>query len=406
MGTTGKKLLFVDEHKIVNYAGGVEKVICSFANEFLSRGWEPSIVCMDLEKGMPLYQLESAVHFVNLAYDKDGNLDFGGIPWFWKKLQKELLRTFAGPEMRWRGKKVRDPKQEYYFDEFIRRLELYMEETRPDVVLAISADSAYLAQRAMGGKNIPVIAMCHTDPSQYIGIYDSRQMEAWRQCRCVQVLMESFAAPMEKAGVSHVVRIPNAVMQVSEEEVRDLSQCRKRIITVGRIDGSVKRQHLLVEAFSHIAEKYPDWSVHIYGNVANQRYKKRMDRFIREHHLEEQVVFEGVTHDMKECLHSADIFVFPSVFEGFGLALVEAMSMGLPVIGCEECTAVNELIEHDRTGLLSKADSRSLSEHLIDLIEHPELRIRLGKEAHESAKQYAPERVWKQWETLLNEIVG
>ena len=391
----------MDEHKIVNYAGGVEKVICSFSNEFLARGWETAIVCMDMEQGMPLYPLDSRVNFVNLAYGEDGKLNFGGLPWLWKKFQKEILRTFAGSDMRIMGRKLNDPKQTYYFQEFIRRLAIYIEHYQPDIILGISADTAYLVQQAIGRKKIPVIAMCHTDPSKYIGIYTAHQLDAWRKCECVQVLMESFVAPMQNAGIKHVVRIPNAVMQFPDNEVRNLSECHQRIITVGRIDGTVKRQHLLVEAFSHIAGKCPGWSLHIYGNVANRRYKKKMDRFIQEHHLEERVIFEGVTNDMKTCLQLGDIFVFPSAFEGFGLALVEAMSMGLPVIGCEECTAVNELIDHGKTGLLSKSDSELLSEHILSLIEQPDLRVRLGKAAHESAKQYAPECVWEQWDALI-----
>lgn len=52
-----KKIMLIDEYKIVNYAGGIEKVLCNFANEFVKRGYDISLVCLDTEKGMPLYDL-------------------------------------------------------------------------------------------------------------------------------------------------------------------------------------------------------------------------------------------------------------------------------------------------------------------------------------------------------------
>ena len=50
-----KTIMFIDKNKVVNYAGGVEKVICSFANEFSTRGYVVYIVCMDAEAGMPFF---------------------------------------------------------------------------------------------------------------------------------------------------------------------------------------------------------------------------------------------------------------------------------------------------------------------------------------------------------------
>ena len=103
-----KKIMFVDEHKIVNYAGGAEKVICNYANAFNKRGYEVCIVCMDMEKGKPLYPLDKHVKFINLFYDQDGRPVFGGVCWFLKKLQKEVLRSVCGSEMRFNGKNIKE----------------------------------------------------------------------------------------------------------------------------------------------------------------------------------------------------------------------------------------------------------------------------------------------------------
>ena len=230
------------------------------------------------------------------------------------------------------------------------------------------------------------------------------KIEAWKKCKFIQVLMGRFRESFSDIGIKHVVRIPNAVMQFANNEMCDLSITHHRIITAGRLDGAGKRQHLLIEAFAKIAKKYPEWTVHIYGNVANKRYKKRLDRLIQEHGLNKRVFFEGVTDNIIDVYRAADIFVFPSEYEGFGLALAEAMSVGLAVVGCKDCTAVSELLNED-CGELVAPDAQSMAEGLEKLIESSEQRTYYGKKAHERAKEFSPDLIWSQWESLIKKVI-
>ena len=400
-----KKILFVDEHKVVNYAGGVEKVICSFANVFMQKGYELAIACMDKEKGRPFYALDERVPLVNLWYSY-GNGDFGGLRWFGKKIQKELLRSFAGSQMKINGKKIPDPKQQYFFAEFVARLGNFITEWQPDLLICISADGAVICQQVLAAsqREIPVIAMCHTDPGHFYADFTEKQIEAWKKCFCVQVLMNSFRKGIEDLGVKKVVRIANAVAQIPDSEVKDMDTCQHRIITVGRIDGAAKRQHLLIEGFALIAKKYPEWSVHIYGNVANKRYKKKLDQLIQDHDLTGQVFFAGVTDHITDVYRASDIFVFPSEYEGFGLALAEAMSMGLAIVGCKDCMAVSELLRED-CGELVTPDGQSMAQGLVKLIDSPAKRVYYGARAHERAKEFSPERIWSEWESLIAQVI-
>ena len=50
------RILLVDEVKVVNYAGGIEKVLCDFSNEFVKRNYTVDFLCLDLEKGQPFYE--------------------------------------------------------------------------------------------------------------------------------------------------------------------------------------------------------------------------------------------------------------------------------------------------------------------------------------------------------------
>ena len=92
-------------------------------------------------------------------------------------------------------------------------------------------------------------------------------------------------------------------------------------------------------------------------------------------------------HEVLEIMRSHDVLVFPSLFEGFGLVITEAMSQGTPVITTDR-TAGPDLIEHGRNGWLVEAGSTpSLQACLEGLIKQPEQVIAAGKAALETAKK-------------------
>ena len=397
------KILLIDEHKTVNYAGGVECVLAAFANAFSSRGYDVAIACMDDEKGKMFFPLDSSVRFHNLWHEY--GKPFGGVSWFLKKVEKEFLRTFAGAKMVIAGKQIKDPKKEYYFKSFIGRMSKLMEDFRPDVILSITAESAYMAQMACSDNPVPVIAMCHTEPQREASGYGEREYNAWRNSARVQVLMNSFLPAMEAYGVKNTVRIPNYVTQTPDGDIVDHTTNHNKIVTVGRVDGVQKCQHILIEAFALLAEKFPEWSVHIYGEIANRRYKKRLDAIISEKKLADRIVFEGTTKDIAAVYRGADIFAFPSGFEGFGLALAEAMSAGLPAVGRKSCAAVNELIEDGITGFLTEEGEENFAKALERLMLDQPLRISMGRAAHEAAKAYQPEKVWDMWENVILDVI-
>lgn len=119
-----KKIMLIDEVKVVNYAGGIERVMCNFANEFVKRGYDVSFVCLDTEEGKPLYFLDNSVKFINLAFLGE---EYINIKYYLKKLGKELLRIFCDNKMMFLGRKLTDPKKEYFISEFIKRLKIQIE---------------------------------------------------------------------------------------------------------------------------------------------------------------------------------------------------------------------------------------------------------------------------------------
>ncbi len=403
VATIIKKIMFVDERKVVNYSGGAEKVICEFANEFTRRGFNISIVCMDEKLGLPFHPLNENVHFVNLCYDY--GKPFGGIKWLAKKFQREVMRGLGGKNFVIAGKHYQDPKKQYFFSEFVQRLTKCVDDLTPDLIISVSEDSAYIAQVA--APRIPIIAMCHSDPIDFADQFTDVHRRAWQNAKYVQVLQPRFVQSLSDLGISgNVVVIPNAVEQVPDADIVNLSVCRKRIITAGRLEGATKRQHILLEAFAQIAKRFPDWQLDIYGAADNLRYQKRLLSMVKKLNLENKVRFFDVTENFLGVLKDYDIFAFPSRREGFGLALAEAMSAGLPVVACRECypEGNNEFIRNGETGLLSTDSPYDFAEKIMLLISDAPLRQKIGSAAHEAMKVYDGVTVWDKWENLIDSI--
>lgn len=278
-----KKIMLVDEYKVVNYAGGIEKVMCNFANEFINRGYEVSFVCLDTEKGYPFYQLKEEVKFINLAFVGEPYIC---LKYYLKKVQKELLRGVAGIDMKIGNIHISDPKLKYLHEQFIMRLRTVIDKIKPDIIICATSDSSHFAQLACKYK-IPTINMCHTDPKRMINGALPYQKEAWTRANAVQVLMPSYVEILKQAGVENVVCIPNVVEQIDKSEKINLYKEKERynIITVGRVERDSKRTHLLVEAFVKIADKFPNWNVEIYGDLKQGSYIKMIKKIITDKQL-------------------------------------------------------------------------------------------------------------------------
>ena len=103
-------------------------------------------------------------------------------------------------------------------------------------------------------------------------------------------------------------------------------------------------------------------------------------------------------------MSEADVFVFPSLFEGFALVILEAMAAGLPLITTPN-TAGPDLIEHGKEGLIVPAgDANALREAMESLLNDRECARAMGRAAHEKAKEYTWKRYGERWEGMLQEL--
>ena len=160
-----------------------------------------------------------------------------------------------------------------------------------------------------------------------------------------------------------------------------------------------------VEAFAFLAKQYPQWDVWIWGEVKKKDYYQRLCQFIEAQGLTGRIHLAGTTTAVQDELRQADIFAFPSAFEGFPLALTEAMATGLPSVGFRSADAVNELIVDGKNGILCEDGVPAFAQGLERLMKEPALRSAMGRQAVSDMEPYYPEAVWTQWQRLIDEQI-
>lgn len=392
------KILLMDFWNVVNSTGGTEKVLCNMSNEFVKRGHEIYIVCCDPNDGMPFFYLDNRVKFINL--NASGKYCKGSIK---LRAEREILRFL--------GKLDKDKlyvKTRYDNIKVKETLKNIIQEFLPEIIITYDPRSLMCLEYLIK-PNVPVIAMLHMQAEYFFNNEISKTLlDSFRCVSCIQTLIKKDLKIVEEFCPNvRTVYIPNVVY--IEEKNKFGNKRNLKIVNVGRIDGKQKRQLNLIKAFNKIYKDFSsDWCIEIIGGTkteSQEDYKKKIVEYIKEHNLEERVILLGEIKNVSEKLQEADIFSFPSAYEGFGLALTEAMAAGLPAIGYKSCPAVNELIIDGYNGFLCEDGIDDFAEKLKILMKDAELRKKMGQNARESMKQFAPKKIWDEWEDLINKVV-
>lgn len=187
----------------------------------------------------------------------------------------------------------------------------------------------------------------------------------------------------------NMVVIGNPIRRVAIQE--DIMR-EKIILSIGRLINT-KHYDRLIKIFSEINAF--EWKLWIVGGDAlklhnSEKYRK----LVKDLQLEDRVLLAGNQKNIDSFLNKASIFVFPSSSEGFPNVIGEAMAAGLPVVSYDCVAGPSEMIEQGENGFLVPVfDDYSMKEKIIYLIEHEDMRKKMGRYAKESIVRYGNERI-------------
>ncbi len=254
-------------------------------------------------------------------------------------------------------------------------------------------------------RGLPLVVTAHSDPG---GPTFSKRLFDWvvpavtlRRADRVIALTNIESQNLERLGVdaSRIRVIPNGVDLKEFEGLPARPEPRDEfaLLFVGRCYPKQKGLEHLISALELVLSK---WKVHLTIVGEDWGGMGTLKALAKALGVEKHVTFTGALprHEVIKAFASADAFVLPSLFEPFGIVLLEAMAAGLPVVA-SRVGGIVEVVSDGKTGLLvPPGDPRSLANALGNLISDSNLRRRLGSAGRTKAAGYS-------WEGILPQIL-
>jgi glycosyltransferase involved in cell wall biosynthesis len=174
---------------------------------------------------------------------------------------------------------------------------------------------------------------------------------------------------------------------------------RKTFVACGRFD-KLKGFSRLITIFDGLKQRLPDWDLVIVGDGEDRAI---LEAQVDQAKLRDRVFFPGWIADMESVFRSGDLFVFPSVSEGFALVLAEAMACGLPCISYDCKVGPAEIIRDGVDGVLVPVgDEKTFSAAMLRLATDDPVRRRLAKNCPLILERLSEATIQPLWTKILS----
>jgi len=352
-------------------AGGAERVVAHMAEHWAGVGHEVHVVTLAAPGAESFYPLHHAVRLHNLGLSGASSGMLCGI---WNNLRRVVALRKT-----------------------IRALD-------PDIVIShVDAMNALVAL-AVIGTGPPHIATEHIHPPAHaIGrVWAGLRWLSYGLADRIVVLTEATRRWMPDGVRDKTVVIPNPIPAAREvcDSLR-VHRFERTVLGVGRLVPQ-KGFDRLITAFAQARKGHAGWGLVILGEGA---HRASLARLVSEAGLDGSVELPGIVDDPFG-RYAADIFCLPSRYEGFPMALCEAMAAGVPPVAFDCPTGPRELIRDGGNGILvAEGDVQALADALGRMMADADLRETMGRAAVEGIRRFAPEIIMARWDQLFEEVV-
>lgn len=213
---------------------------------------------------------------------------------------------------------------------------------------------------------------------------------------------------IKKFKIKRDILIAYPGLNISQQKIKSINQRSRNkegldLLFVGSVT-SRKGVDTLIKSFKVLTKDYEikNLTLHIVGDLKKEPdFSNKIKEYCNRERL--NVKFYGRVDESKvnEFYRIADIFVFPSLWEGFGMVLIEAMYNKLPIVATN-VGAIPYLVKDGVNGILvPPKDSKSLANAIKKLIESPKLRKRLGRNGYKFAKKFNWNKTFAKIESFI-----
>ena len=280
------------------------------------------------------------------------------------------------------------------------RLKKIIKEEKPNLIITtLPEPTIRILSLKKDFKDIPIIVSIRNHPnSEFRSIIGkSIRNKCYKNANLITVQDNNYIKYLPKNLKIKV--IPN---YISDDFIKNNKDTKKEkiIITVASLEKQ-KNIPLLIESFSKLNNKYKDYKLKIIGKG---KEKNKIKKLIKNKHLEDRIILKDTSNNIKDELLSSTLFVLPSNYEGMPNALLEAMSLQLPVITTNSTEALNSIIINNKNGIIIPKNNKKILTKKIDyILENKDIRNKLGKEATKVKEKYNKEEIINKWDKIIKE---
>ncbi|GEB27881.1 glycosyltransferase family 4 protein [Enterococcus casseliflavus] len=364
--------------------GGTVRTVVNTANYLVNNGYDVSIMSIKKTFDTPKFEIDKQVKLVPLLNTRKQFSDKS----FKSKMAASINKL---PSLFIDRNELLYKNLSLYTDILLIKA---LKNLKSDVVISTFPSLNFFNAKYVN-KNVVKIGQEHAQLSAHHNTIKRKIKRYYNELDCLTVLtpkeQEDYEAFLDQSIDIKV--IPNGINNT--EFKTDYSN--KVIVSAGRFVFE-KGYERLISLYEPIAKKYPDWELRIYGS--GNDFNLMLDTIFEKGIYNNVFLYPNTPLIMEE-LSKSSIFVLPSRFESFGMVVIEAMSVGLPVISYDTYGPTN-IIEDSVDGfVVPMDDEKEFQEKLEQLIENHDLLEQMGENAKVKSKSYLFENIGSLWDNLL-----
>lgn len=251
---------------------------------------------------------------------------------------------------------------------------------------------------------------------------------------CVSKVGEEYLCSRYNAKNIETIYNPQMLDDIhtkSQEEVTELSETfleNEIIINIGRLNIQKGQWHL-IRAFSEVLKIRPSVKLIIVGKGELENQLRKLARKLG---VEKNVIFTGFNKNPYKFINYSNLYVGTSLYEGFGMTIVEAMSLGIPAISTDCISGPREIIAPDLFGKkinyddvqefgmlcsnfgdfstleseIVSIEEKKLANYICKLLDNKVIYERLSKKSVQRSKDFDYKNIKLMWKKHLDELLG
>ena len=284
------------------------------------------------------------------------------------------------------------------------RIRKQIKKIRPDIVISWRANAGCFCTMACVGLKVKHVFSERTDP----------YMETSFALKVATKICDyADYGVFQTEGAQHYYKrlsqgrstiIPNPIFLNKDIELVPYNERRNEIAFVGRCFLKQKRQDIMLKAFKIVLESHPEMRLVFYGGDFDIEKIKQM---VIDMGLQGYVTFAGSVDDVLNKIKHARVLALSSDYEGIPNVLLEAMSVGVPVVSTDTSPGgVRVIVENGVNGfIVPRGDYHKLAENIVKVLNDKNIAEQFIQNGLENVKRFNPEVIFEKWNNFMKTTV-